>query len=192
MAVAFAILEQRQYLEMRSSRSRNWLRAAINASAFSIVFYMTFHLRLTRAFLYPLAILGASLSAFTELQVQTARVRISKFEAQVIGNFRSSRSTNRHVPLAKIQGLEFRKEVNGGHLGGYQPGGLYARLEYGGSCLLPNISEEQTALAIEAIYRRYPELPFGATESHSMLFRNDAVSLGLDRTERTIGRSANL
>ena len=56
------------------------------------------------------------------------------------------------LSVSTVQSLEFREE------GLYRLRGLYARLKDGEKCLLPDLDEQETQLAIKSIRDRYPEM----------------------------------
>jgi hypothetical protein len=59
--------------------------------------------------------------------------------------------------------------------------GLCAIHNYGRICLIKGLNEEESIQIATEIYRRFPDLESGDTNSDSLLFRDQPIGLGLSR-----------
>jgi hypothetical protein len=80
------------------------------------------------------------------------------------------------IAMDDISNLRYRAAEGGGDDREY-PSGLYVELYRGnswspGKCVLPHLDEAQTNQAIEAIRRRFPDVPFGAAEPNGLILLN--------------------
>ncbi|HET6180245.1 MAG TPA: hypothetical protein VFE61_25210 [Candidatus Sulfotelmatobacter sp.] len=60
----------------------------------------------------------------------------------------------------------------------HEPGGLYAGLKLGSTCILPYLDEKQTQAVIEAIYERFPDMLTAAAKAQSP-FGQHFTTLGI-------------
>jgi hypothetical protein len=79
----------------------------------------------------------------------------------------------RSVARADICYLEYRNEK---HREGLAQQGLFAKVKFGNVCLLPYLDEKQTASAIQALYRRFPDMPLMRSDPS---FGDHFTTLGL-------------
>ncbi|WP_263375575.1 hypothetical protein [Granulicella aggregans] len=77
-------------------------------------------------------------------------------------------------------GLSSLAYYNGGE---DDPSGLYAFSGYSQSCLISGLNERQATEVALLIYKRFPDLESGDTNSGSLLFgnRGELMSLGLSK-----------
>jgi hypothetical protein len=101
------------------------------------------------------ALLGAIFGYIEIIRQRTVQLRATNLEFQTItGHFYRSRTA---IPRADIESLEYREEKGGPDH--YEPAGLYAESRAGSKCVFPYLDEQQTRSVIEAIYRRFPDMP---------------------------------
>jgi len=80
------------------------------------------------------------------------------------------------VARADVRNLEYRKAAGGGDIP-ESPAGLFVETHDAswlspGMCVLPHLNEEQTNQVIEAVLRRFPDLPSGAPEPSGLISLN--------------------
>jgi hypothetical protein len=131
----------------------------VSASAITIVAYYYG----SAPILLVVAILGGILGYFGVIRQRWMQLRAANLEFQTTtGNFFRSCTA---VPRADIESLEYREERGGPDQ--YEPAGLYAEVKVGSKCLLAYLDERQTQTVIEAIYRRFPDMPISRGDAKS-------------------------
>jgi len=146
------------------------LSGCVSACAVAIVAY---HYA-AAPILLVVVILGGIFGYFGVIRQRSMQLRASTLEFQTTtGDFFRSRTS---VPRADIESLEYREEKGGPDH--YEPSGLYAELRAGSKCLLPYLNERQTQTVIEAIYRRFPDMPI-ARGNAELPFDKHFTTLGI-------------
>lgn len=111
------------------------------------------------------AVLGGIFGYIEIIRQRTVQLSATNLEFQTTtGGFYRSRTA---IPRANIESLEYREESGGPDH--YEPAGLYAGLRAGARCVLPYLDQRQTQTVIEAIYRRFPDMPIAERETKSSL-----------------------
>jgi hypothetical protein len=143
--------------KMQHARLHALFSGCVAASAVAIMSY-----RYTSApIVIVVALLGGIFGYIEIVRQRTVQLRATNFEFQTTtGDFYRSRTA---IPRANIESLEYREE--GGSPDHYEPAGLYAELGMGSKCILPYLDEHQTHSVIEAIYRRFPDMPIAGKKS---------------------------
>jgi len=94
---------------------------------------------------------------------KTEKLRVNNFEFKTEGDLGEypvgHRGFTQYVSRADIRWLEYQDERGGGDVP-YYPSGLYAELLHGSRCVLPYLDAQQTASLIQAIYKRFPDMPW--------------------------------
>jgi hypothetical protein len=118
------------------------------------------------------ALLGGIFGYIEIVRQRTVQLRATNLEFQTTtGDFYRSRSA---IPRADIESLEFREESGGPDQ--YDPAGLYAELRTGSKCILPYLDAHEAHSVIEAIYRRFPDMPITGKKSS---FDKHVTTLGI-------------
>ena len=160
MATEFELRETPGGLLAKSKMQHAHLHAlfsgCIAASAVALVAY-----RYAPAPVIVVALLGGIFGYIEIARQRTVQLRATNLEFQMTtGDFYRSRTA---IPRADIESLEYREERGGPDH--YEPAGLYAELRRGSKCILPYLDEHQTHSVIEAIYRRFPDMPIKGAKS---------------------------
>lgn len=137
------------------------LSGCVAASAVALVAY-----RYVRApIVIVVAVLGGIFGYIEIIRQRTVQLSATNLEFQTTtGDFYRSRTA---IPRANIEALEYREERGGPDR--YEPSGLYAESRAGSKCILPYLDEHQTQTVIEAIYKRFPDMPIAGRDTTSSL-----------------------
>ena len=161
MATQFELRETPAGLVAKSKMQHAHLHAlfsgCIAASAVAVVAY---HYA-PAPIVIVVALLGGIFGYIEIIRQRIVELRATNLEFQTTtGDFYRSCTA---IPRADIESLEYR-EARGGpdH---YEPAGLYAELRRGSKCILPHLEEHKAQSVIEAIYRRFPDMPIKSTKS---------------------------
>ena len=120
-----------------------------------------------------IAVLGGILGYVKTIRQRSMQLRATNLEFQTTtGDFCRSRTA---ISRADIESLEYREGKGGPDH--YEPAGLYAEFKGGSKCLLPYLNERQTRIVIEAIYKRFPDMPVARGNANS----------GIDQRFTTLG-----
>ena len=154
--------------KMQHAHLHALLSACIAASAVALVAYRY----ASTPIVIVVALLGGIFGYIEIVRQRTVQLRATNLEFQMTtGDFFRSRTA---IARADIESLEFREEKGGADH--YEPAGLYAELRRGSKCILPYLDEHQTHSVIEAIYRRFPDMPITGTKSS---FEKHITTLGI-------------
>ena len=115
----------------------------------------------------PLSVLAAIFGFAGAIRAKRAELRATNVEFLTKGNAATRFRQGQTVCTGDVRWLEFQEDTGGPD--SYEPSGLYAITARGSKCLLPFLSEEETAQVITEIEGRFPglaerwrkESPFG-------------------------------
>lgn len=161
MATQFALRETPSGLVVKSKMPHAHLHALLSgciaASAVALVAY-----RYARVpIVIMVALLGGIFGYIEIIRQRTVQLSATNLEFQTItGNFYRSRTA---IARANIESLEYREQLGGADH--YQSAGLYAESRAGSKCILPYLDERQTQTVIEAIYKRFPDMPLAGRDT---------------------------
>jgi hypothetical protein len=161
MATQFELRETPGGLIAKSKMQHAHLHALLSGCiAASAVAVMAHHYA-PAPIVIVVALLGGILGYIEVVRQRTVELRATNLEFQTITGdlYRSCTA----IPRADIESFEYR-EARGG-ADHYEPAGLYAELRRGSKCILPDLNEQQTHSVIEAIYRRFPDMPVKGAKS---------------------------
>lgn len=145
--------------ELRIIAVRRWslAEAAVSTSASGGFVALLASQYLERLAVVVLA-LGASFLAFVLARRKRAvELRVARDQFVVRGRVGDEVRPRRRVSVSGIQWLEYQDDTTGPE-SSHHPGGLYAVLEHQSICLLPDVDETQTAMVVERIESKFPEL----------------------------------
>jgi hypothetical protein len=156
--------------KMPQARLRALISGCVSASVVALVAY-----RFVRApIVIVVSVLGGIFGYMEIIRQRTVRLSATNLEFQTItGDFYRSRTA---IPRANIEALEYREERGGPEHS--EPAGLYAELRAGSKCILPYLDERQTQAVIEAIYKRFPDMPIAGRDAKSS-FDKHFTTLGI-------------
>ncbi len=174
MATGFELRETPSGLivksKMQHAHSHAVLSGCVSASAVAIVAY---HYA-AASIVIIVAILGGIFGYVEIIRQRSVQLRATNLEFQTTtGDFYRSRAA---IPRADIESLEYREEKGGPDH--YEPAGLYAELKDGSRCILPYLNERQTHAVVEAIYKRFPDMPIARRDVKSQ-FDMHFTTLGI-------------
>ena len=174
MATQFELRETPSGLVVKSKLQHAHLYALLSgcvaASAVALVAYRY----VPAPIVIVVAALGGIFGYIEIIRQRTVQLSAMNLEFQTTtGDFHRSRTA---IPRANIESLEYREEKGGPDH--HEPAGLYAELRAGSKCILPYLDERQTQTVIEAIYRRFPDMPIGGSDPKSS-FDKHFTSLGI-------------
>jgi len=140
------------------------------------IFLLSFHVQ--PQLRYPAALFAAIFQAFRCLGMYETCTTITKFEARPTGKFPHSYRPASFVPLANIVYLTYRKEEPQGE-DNPLPSGLWAELARGSTCLVPQLTKDETDALIALIENRFHNvIGSGIPTGHS---DGNLIILGLTR-----------
>jgi hypothetical protein len=128
-----------------------------------------------------IAVILAGVIALWQLRKEQVELTVSKLEMKRKGHFRGGNLVDSIIPVADIQRLEFRPGFDGDS---FEARGMYVKHGWSWTCMLPNITGEQCAAAIEAIERRFPEIPFAPERDLTSVFGDDIIRLNLSQPKQ--------
>ncbi len=129
-------------------------------------------------------LIAAALAAaigFWQLRKECVELIVNKLEMKRTGHFRGGELVDSMIPLADIQRFEFRPGSDGDT---FEACGMYVKHGWSWTCMLPNITEGQCTAAIEAIERRFPEIPFRLETDLPSVFGDDIIQLNLSQPKQ--------
>ncbi len=174
MATGFELCETPSGLIIKSKMQHAQLHAVlsgcVSASAVAIVAY---HYA-PAPIVVVIAILGGIFGYIGVIRQRSMQLRAANLDFQTTtGDFFRSCTA---IPRADIESLEYREEKGGPDH--YEPAGLYAELKVGSKCILAYLDEQQTQTIIEAIYKRFPDMPISPRGAKSP-FDKHITTLGI-------------
>jgi hypothetical protein len=105
-------------------------------------------------------------------------LRVTSDEFLAGGNLGNLLSTEQRVATKEVKAMRYDM---GGDSG---PTGLYVQIgKWNWRCVFPKISEEQTQTVIDAIAKKFPDLPTENPSRFSLLGGDELVSLGLTESD---------
>lgn len=111
-----------------------------------------------RPWLSAFLLLGLLIGSLALLEEKKASLGATKLEFRCRGRFRGEPRFERVICAPEIKWLEYQQESEGGSDFAYNPGGLYAEVSDGSSCLLPYVDEKQSQEIIAKIEIKFPQL----------------------------------
>jgi hypothetical protein len=157
MTASLEIEEIPYGLLIRSVRRGSVVYALLSAALAALIVFLLGRMYFHRPALIVLTVVAAIWGSARWWRAVKVELKVTDYEIQVIGHFRSGSNLNRHIPLSLIRRLEYRPDRAEGKSG--LPGGLYVQQRWQADCVLPHLDEAQTQKAIDAIYRRFPTIP---------------------------------
>src|SRR5579871_6020971 len=155
MATDFELRETSAALVVRSKMQHSHLHAVLSGCVSASAVALVAHRYASVPTVIVLAALGGIFGYVEIVRQRSVRLRATNLEFQTTtGDFYRSSTA---IPRADIESLEYREEKGGADH--YEPSGLYAELRTGSKCILPHLNERQALTIIEAIYRRFPDMP---------------------------------
>ena len=129
----------------------------------------------------PIALLAALGAVLLARRRESSQLRVTRSELVLRGRYGGSIRSRWRVAAHDVQWLEFQEDSTSPETS-HHPGGLYAVLGRRSVCLLPHVDESQTALVIERIEAKFPDLrarwasasPFGKSFNLLRLGESDA------------------
>jgi hypothetical protein len=174
MASQFELREIPVGLVVKSKMQHAHLHALFSGCVAASAIALVVHRYAPAPIVVVVALLGGCFGYLGVIRQRTVQLRATNLEFQTTtGDFYKSDTA---VPRANIESLEYREEKGGPDH--YEPAGLYAELRNGSKCILPYLDEQQTQAVIEAIYKRFPDLPIAGTDT-SPSFGKHFTTLGI-------------
>ena len=102
------------------------------------------------------AIIAGGTIGILPLRDKFSELLANNFEFIARGRFGRQRVLTKTIPRADIRGFVYKKSDLTEPLG--RPPGLYATRAFSTTCILGHLNEEQCNEAVEAIYKRFPEM----------------------------------
>ena len=178
------VIDSRDGLLVRTERKASLMEALLSCAVMG-AFVAIACIRFLRIWeVIVLAIVSASLAFLIAKRTERFELRITRKEFVARGRVGDNLGGVRSVCTADILWLEYQEDTTGADSARH-PGGLYAVVRHRSICILPDIDQKQTALIIERVKNRFPDLreqwaansPFG---SHF-------ITLGLNESNRSRG-----
>lgn len=163
MTATFQVREIRDGLEVTVTARRSRIAVTVipPVTALFVAYFALPYAPWTVA--VPIGLSVGVLAFLVSRRDKVATLRVNNLEFRTEGDLGEDaigrRGVSRDVPRANVRWLEYQDERGGGDAP-YYPSGLYAELNRGSVCVLPYLSPEQTAFVIEAIYKRFPDMPW--------------------------------
>ena len=177
METELTILDGDDALVITSTRKPSLAEVTLSAVAvggFIAVLAFSF---LNEPMVVAVSISAALLTFMYAARKKKVELRITKLEFVSRGRIGDNLGLRRTVCSADIRWLEYQEDTIGPETS-HHPGGLYAVLGHRSTCLLPNVSEAQTALIIDRIKERFPD--FRTRWEGQSPFGKHFTSLGLN------------
>lgn len=161
-------------LTFRLERQRGVLELILSVTIPVFVGCEAYHLK--SLVWFAMACIGAFGAVANLLQGNATQMTVTADHIDVRGNVGRMFSTEISIRTADVISLSY----NSG--GEDQAAGLYARQgRWGNTCVLKNISEDQTNQILNEIFRKFPRIGTGDNDPNSLLFGpgSNLTSLGL-------------
>lgn len=143
-------------LIIRTARKPSLIGVMLSvAGTGGFVLIVAFHF-VNKLELSGLTLLAAILAFLFARRKRNVELRITRLEFASQGRVGDNFGSNRRVPTADIQWLEYQDDTIGPATS-HHPGGIYAVLARRSICLLPDVDKQQTALILQRINDRFPE-----------------------------------
>ena len=181
MTNRFEIEKTTAGLTFRSERVHPWWTRALSAAITGFVLYFIVSRYLSRPVSMLIAAILSGLVGFWQLRKECVELTVNRLEMKRTGHFRGGNLVDSVVPLADIQRLEFRPGSDGDT---FEARGMYVKHGWSSTCMLPNITGEQCAAAIESIERRFPEIPYAPEKGLPSVLGDDIIRLNLSQPKQ--------
>lgn len=181
MAATYEISENDKGLLITSTRSKRSFNAILSI-AVAIAFYWFTRHQSGSIWLGLIALLVIVEAIVEMTRGSTVQLRVTNLEFNAKGYFGGGYRPDRMIPRADVIRMEYQEERAGGKGSKYQPAGLYVKRKWSTSCVLPGLNESQTNAVIDAIYKRFPDMPLSTDEVS--FFKDEFISLGLSSSPK--------
>ncbi len=164
-------------LVIRVSR-KGIVREAIVSVVVALIVVGVFASRLLRGpMLIALAVLVVAADLIYVMRRRNAELTVTNLELRSRAYIEGWYGPVRSVPRADIRWMEYQEDTTGPETA-HHPEGLYAVLDRRNICLLPYVNEEQAALVIDKIVKKFPD--FGDQWRRQSPFGENFTTLGLN------------
>jgi len=172
-SASLEIVESPNSLVFRIERQRGWVEMLI---ALAGVLFCFWGARNYHSWIWLIFGVVAVAGVFVDwLQGTETEITVNNSEIVARGNVNRMSATEIFIDATQVRSMSYATGGEG------DPFGLYVN----GRCIAANISEEITNQIVDRIFRKFPEIGVGDTETGSLLFGKSAepTTLGLSRRE---------
>lgn len=170
------IVENPHSLVFRIERERGWVESLMGFAAILFFFWEAQNSRSKIWVIFGLIAIAGIIANW--LHGTKMELTVTNDEILARGNVNRMFRTEIVISSA-VKSIDY---LSGGE---DAPSGLYVKQAWQNTCVVADITEEQTGQITDRIYRKFSEIGSGDTESGSVLFgaRSEPTTLGLTRVE---------